>query len=484
MQTDTHSSTNTQGIQPNPLHASLPDRLPAHLMSYVEAQRLASMKAIRQLPEILHRESGSPENDTGYSILKELLNGTVVRREGNSCLLIGARGSGKTQLVEQCIKPLAEDLLIIRLSGWIQASDRMAMQEIAYQVSQQTASFQTSLYPNNESPPKEADELLSIVDDAPLPPVSHLPSLISLLPQIGRPVVVILDAFDLFALHPRQSLLYCLLDTAQSCRASENMHGIIVVGITNRIDTIQLLEKRVKSRFSGRTISINASERTSRWKDVIFKILTEAVKGRNPHHDWEWEVMWKTANEFFLNNSDVEKLMGELLSVTKDIRTLRKLLTSLLIQLSPHSPFLSIPHFIFAGESQQARGRFPFPSSFTYPSLCLLAASFHLDTGGQPVFTFEVLHDIILEQVRRSSSAPIQVNGGNIGMVRSTRSVLEKSFEMLVTMKIFTPVIVSSNISPAFIKYRCCLDRDEVKTIIGKSGQINLRRWLARSSEL
>jgi len=56
--------------------------------------------------------------------------------------------------------------------------------------------------------------------------------------------------------------------------------------------------------------------------------------------------------------------------------------------------------------------------------MCLLIASVHVNISGQPNFNFEMLFDIFRDQVRASSSAPVQVNGGSIGMVRCTRDVL------------------------------------------------------------
>jgi len=52
---------------------------------------------------------------------------------------------------------------------------------------------------------------------------------------LPRPTIVVLDAFDLFTSHARQALLYCLLDTVQSCRAGEGRKGVAVVGITTRV---------------------------------------------------------------------------------------------------------------------------------------------------------------------------------------------------------------------------------------------------------
>jgi len=60
-----------------------------------------------------------------------------------------------------------------------------------------------------------------------------------------------LDEFDLFASHPRQTLLYNLFDIAQARKAP-----IAVLGITTKIDVVERLEKRVKSRFSHRYVHL------------------------------------------------------------------------------------------------------------------------------------------------------------------------------------------------------------------------------------
>jgi origin recognition complex subunit 4 len=53
----------------------------------------------------------------------------------------------------------------------------------------------------------------------------------------------------LFCAHHNQTLLYNLFDVAQSAQTP-----ICVLGITSRLDVVELLEKRVKSRFSHRQI--------------------------------------------------------------------------------------------------------------------------------------------------------------------------------------------------------------------------------------
>lgn len=67
----------------------------------------------------------------------------------------------------------------------------------------------------------------------------------------SKAVIFVLDHFDLFCAHPKQSLLYNLFDIVQSSQAP-----ICVIGLTCRNDVLELLEKRVKSRFSHRQISL------------------------------------------------------------------------------------------------------------------------------------------------------------------------------------------------------------------------------------
>lgn len=60
-------------------------------------------------------------------------------------------------------------------------------------------------------------------------------------------IIFILDHFDEFLTHPRQTLLYNLFDIAQSRKAP-----IAVICLGRQVNVIDGLEKRVKSRFGGR----------------------------------------------------------------------------------------------------------------------------------------------------------------------------------------------------------------------------------------
>lgn len=86
----------------------------------------------------------------------------------------------------------------------------------------------------------------------------------------SKSIVFILEEFDLFCAHHNQTLLYNLFDVAQSAQAP-----ICVIGLTCRLDVIELLEKRVKSRFSHRQFFIfpEGTNSFSGWMEIFEELL-------------------------------------------------------------------------------------------------------------------------------------------------------------------------------------------------------------------
>ncbi len=211
----------------------------------------------------------------------------------------------------------------MRLSGWVQTTDRLALREIAIQLNEQTGNI---YLPSQED--DEEDIEPETVFSSTLPPATHLPTLISLLSTLPRPSIVILDAFDLFALHPRQSLLYCLLDTVQSCHAGSDNKGVAVIGLTTRMDSVNLLEKRVKSRFSGRMLRTASPTALDDWIKIAKTILLSEIPPEAKAQLQSWSEVWNAAVEKFLADESVLAIFNDTFSLTKDVRVLSKLLVS------------------------------------------------------------------------------------------------------------------------------------------------------------
>ena len=84
----------------------------------------------------------------------------------------------------------------------------------------------------------------------------------------GKALIIILEEIDLFCAHYNQTLLYNLFEIAQL-----NKLTVLVIGVTTRLDILELFEKRVKSRFSQRRILIFPSNDFDQYFETVSNIL-------------------------------------------------------------------------------------------------------------------------------------------------------------------------------------------------------------------
>lgn len=188
--------------------------------------------------------------DQEYQKVHQLLEQTVLAGEGNSMLIVGARGTGKTTLVETAISDLAflhyDKFHVVRLNGFIQTDDKLALREIWRQLGREMeVEEETTTGRSNYA--DTLTSLLALLSHPAEGTDSEFPD------HTAKSVIFIIDEFDLFASHPRQTLLYNLFDVAQSRNAP-----IAVLGLTTKIDVVESLEKRVKSRFGQRYVHISS----------------------------------------------------------------------------------------------------------------------------------------------------------------------------------------------------------------------------------
>lgn len=186
--------------------------------------------------------------DSEYKSIHQLVEHTVTAGEGNSLLVIGARGSGKTALVNKVLSEISkdngQDFHVVRLNGFIHTDDKIALREIWHQLGKEM-----DLEEENGGVGKNYADTLTTL----LALLSHPSEQTGeLTDHVARAVIFVMDEFDLFAQHPRQTLLYNLFDIAQARKAP-----IAVLGLTTRIGVVNSLEKRVKSRFSHRYVHLS-----------------------------------------------------------------------------------------------------------------------------------------------------------------------------------------------------------------------------------
>ncbi|XP_072961604.1 origin of replication complex subunit 4 isoform X3 [Typha angustifolia] len=173
----------------------------------------------------------SPESN--YSKLKFLISTSISEGCNNSVLLLGPRGSGKAAVVDLVLEDLKMEhpdaISVIRLNGLLHSDDNSALKEIARQLCLENQ----LLFSKMASSDDNSQFMIDMLRECGL---AH------------KGVIFVLDEFDLFT-QGKQRLLYSLLDALQTLTSQA-----VVIGVSCRLDADQLLEKRVRSRFSHRKI--------------------------------------------------------------------------------------------------------------------------------------------------------------------------------------------------------------------------------------
>ncbi|KAL0372666.1 UNVERIFIED_CONTAM: Origin of replication complex subunit [Sesamum calycinum] len=175
----------------------------------------------------------SQSPDSNYSKLKYIISSSVTEACNNSVLLLGPRGCGKVAVLEIVLEELLKEhpdmISVIRLNGLLHCDNNCALKEIARQLCLE----HHLMFSKMASYDDNSQFLLSMLRECGL---AH------------KTIVFVLDEFDLFT-QGKQRLLYSLLDAMQSITSQA-----VVVGVSCRLDADQLLEKRVRSRFSHRKL--------------------------------------------------------------------------------------------------------------------------------------------------------------------------------------------------------------------------------------
>jgi len=148
-------------------------------------------------------------------------------------LLLGDAGSGKTHAVEWCIDRLREvdpHLVVMRARGKFYRNDLECVRHLAMQVVRDSVAAPRL----NASFDRGMEWFREVVGDS---------------FKSATAVVVVLDRFECFCSRPRQTLLYNLFDLAQDVGVR-----LSIIGVSERLDVMGMLEKRIRSRFSMRRL--------------------------------------------------------------------------------------------------------------------------------------------------------------------------------------------------------------------------------------
>ncbi|XP_063985608.1 origin recognition complex subunit 4 [Diachasmimorpha longicaudata] len=420
-------------------------------------------------PETKFRHHGKERQN-----ILELLKRTVEAGESNSALLIGPRGSGKTTLINSVLKELSvsksfkENALIVNLHGLVHTDDRLALKDATRQM-----------------------QLENVVEDKVFGTFAeNLTFLLDCLKsgdkKRSKPCIFILDEFDLFCAHQNQTLLYNLFDVAQSAQAP-----ICVLGITCRLDVIELLEKRVKSRFSHRQIFLFPGENsggdqpTTAFDDrlELFKDLLSIPDDENVNRieetyedctiDPQFGGMWNDYVENLVNNVTMVNLLKRMYQIDVSERSFRNFLAVAVGTLDEKHQRLEVNDFVEASKMFTRDDKVAMLEGLSVLEMSLIIAMKHETEiyDGEPLNFETVLNRYIKFANQTSSIQTVQ------------RPVIMKAFEHIKNLELLTPVNATARTEKEYQYFKFLLSPQQVleavKNYVGLPTEI--AQWATNS---
>lgn len=252
-----------------------------------------------------------------YSYLKDthneisrILRQSIIQKESHSVITVGPRNSFKSFLINHELDLLSEEyqnqFITIKLNGFIH-SENAAINGIATQLEAQLQRLHGSLPSSNEEIMKagigedDGNEDSTDISSGSLTEVFE--KILRLLDSASKEkvlsseersettkitVVFVFDEIDTFAGPVRQTLLYNLFDMVEHARVP-----VCIFGNTTKLNILELLEKRVKSRFSQRIIYMPQITTLDKFKTTIEEQLIP-IEHLEPYQNLQYVEEWST----------------------------------------------------------------------------------------------------------------------------------------------------------------------------------------------
>nr|XP_016928039.1 origin recognition complex subunit 4 [Drosophila suzukii] len=374
--------------------------------------------------------------------VRQLLQRTAEMGESNSLLLIGPRGSGKTTLINAVLadllakKSFVENTLIVHLDGNLHTDDRVALKSITVQMRLENAA--------------DGRVFGSFAEN-----LAFLLQCLKAGGKQSKSVVFILEEFDLFCAHHNQTLLYNLFDVSQSAQAP-----ICVLGVTCRLDVIELLEKRVKSRFSHRQVFLfpnserfeeyvtlcqdlltlpsnnsllEAAERIDNLQRIRSDVLCFALNHFDPG-DFSFQPrtreMWNKQVTKVLATQQAKRTLQALYDFDISEAFLKNFLFRLVAQLRPQCPHITSEKIAALGAQFEGDDKIELLCGLSVLELCLIISiKHHSEIYDRDPFNFEIIF------ARFSKFAKLSTT-----MQGVERSIVLKAFEHLRIGELIMPL--------------------------------------------
>ncbi|XP_055608388.1 origin recognition complex subunit 4 [Uranotaenia lowii] len=408
--------------------------------------------------------------------IRDLLFRTAENGESNSALLLGSRGCGKTTLITSVLSDLLpeecfrKNTLIVYLNGLLHTDDRLALKSATAQMNLENA-VDGKVFGSFAENLAFLLECLKAGDR-----------------KKSKSVVFLLEEFDLFCSHHNQTLLYNLFDVAQSAQAP-----ICVLGITARLDVVELLEKRVKSRFSHRQIFLLPEDNNFEGRIELFKSLLklpsekevkELIKSNKPlpvefvqnqempllrrkmnYENWsfssKWVINWNKHIDSLASNTRVLSVMQNLYDYDIVEGTLKNYLFEVVSLLDPlENPQITVENIQHLGQQFEGDDKVLLVCGLSVLELCLvIAMKHHSEIYDRDPFNFEM----ILTRYNKFANSSTTMQG-------IERSVVLKAYEHVKNLELIAPIShATSKVQKEYQLHRLLLTYGQISQAVLKS---------------
>ncbi|XP_059609153.1 origin recognition complex subunit 4 [Phlebotomus argentipes] len=392
--------------------------------------------------------------------IEELFRKVATDGESNSALLIGPRGSGKTSLIATILMDLlvencfVDNCLIVYLNGLIHTDDKLALASIAVQL-----------------------KLENTVDGKVFGSFAeNLEFLLSSLrkgDKKSKSVIFLLEEFDLFCAHHNQTLLYNLFDVSQSPHVP-----VCILGVTCRLDVMELLEKRVKSRFSHRQLFIfptsnEPQQRISAFRDYLkLPVKKDVPVDIKKHLDEEnpcefnflrlkineaackvsrkWIQTWNKHIDDLSASEEIRRNLQMMYEIDISEQSFKCFLVEILSRVSSRKPQLLESDILATTRKYLVDERLLTLRDLSVLEFCLIIAmKHHSEIYDRDPFNFQMIHERFGKFASQSGQS-------------WSRSALFKAFEYLEQQELIAPIGASAKIQKDFQMYRLVLTLSQI----------------------
>ncbi|GAB0088522.1 Origin recognition complex subunit 4 [Sergentomyia squamirostris] len=373
--------------------------------------------------------------------IEELFRRASADGESNSAILIGPRGSGKTALICSILRDFLvqecfmDSTMIVYLNGLIHTDDKLALASIAVQLKLENTA--------------EGKVFGSFAE--------NLEFLLSSLrrsdKKTSKSVIFLLEEFDLFCSHHNQTLLYNLFDVSQSPQVP-----VCVLGVTSRLDVMELLEKRVKSRFSHRQLFLfpTANEPEKRIElcreSLMLPTTGNQQEGVNTYLDDEnpcefhflrlkvddgipklpkgWIQAWNKHIDDLTSNDEIRRAVITMYEIDCSHQSFKTFLMEITSLISIQKPFLQDTDILAVLKKFTADEKIQSLKDLSVMEFCLvISMKHHSEIYDRDPFNFEMIYDRFTKFANTTKS-----------IQHWSRTAMFKAFEFIAQQELIAPV--------------------------------------------